>query len=436
MAKKKQELSADSLPLVAIDMGSDGVRAMAAERVGQDLFHILGVEQSHKYPSIEKGVVTQTSNAGYMISEVLRLLANRIKIDSLPTAFVTVGGKSMHIVHVFSKRDQIHAHPVSPQLLQSMEIECKNKLETKHPQLVVLGVIPAYFVLDGVEQEQIPTNEQPAVMVEAHYIAFYARREVETQMQKSFDQAGRSIEQSFVRPEALLSAFALTDGEQILQDGCAVLDFGADTTTFTVFKRTTYLSNVVVPLGGRNITRAIAQQGVDEGVAEQLKCNYACAAPSLVEKNQTLSVGRDPSRRVMFTSASLSTIIEQKLDEIMAPIWPELAKFENRIETLYVTGGGSMLNGLVDYLQQHTMLKVIYGSHAGVLDSTTDVEYCQPVYSSLVGTIILGNDYRIAHKGEPVKKSPRFLEIIRNGTLSLFTDQESFSAESLEYTQQ
>ena len=42
-------MKADSLPLVAIDLGSDSVRAMAAERVGDDLFRVLGVEQSQKF---------------------------------------------------------------------------------------------------------------------------------------------------------------------------------------------------------------------------------------------------------------------------------------------------------------------------------------------------------------------------------------------------
>lgn len=435
MAKKKQELSADSLPLVAIDMGSDGVRAMAAKRVGDDLFHVLGVEHSHKYPSIDKGVVRQTSNAGYMISEVLRLLANRIKIKSLPTAFITVGGMTTHIVHVFSKRDQIHPHSVSSQLLQSMAKECKRKIETAHPELVVLDLIPSHFILDGVEQEQVPTENQQAVLVEAHYIAFYARKEVETQMQKSFDQAGRSVEQSFVRPEALLSAFALTDGEDVLQNGCAVLDFGAQTTTLTIFKRTTYLFHQVVPQGGYNITRAIAQQGITDATAEKLKCEYGFAAPSLVERNLTLTIGNDTTGKVTFTSASLAGIIEQKLEEILAPLLPELAKFEDRIDIVYITGGGSLLSGLADYIQQRTTARVLYGAHGGVLDTTTDPVYCKPVYSSLVGTIILGNDHRIEHPDAVVRK-PNLLERIKNSTVDLFSDQQTDYDEQIEYTQQ
>ena len=37
--------TADSLPLVAIEMGSDSVRAMAARRIAPDLFQMLGVEE-------------------------------------------------------------------------------------------------------------------------------------------------------------------------------------------------------------------------------------------------------------------------------------------------------------------------------------------------------------------------------------------------------
>ena len=37
--------TADSLPLVALDLGSDSVRALAARRIAPDLFQILGVEE-------------------------------------------------------------------------------------------------------------------------------------------------------------------------------------------------------------------------------------------------------------------------------------------------------------------------------------------------------------------------------------------------------
>ena len=108
MAKKQQQQKADSLPLVAIDLGSSGVRAIAAECVGEDMFRILGTASSHREGGVKQGTIESTANVGFMINEVLRLLANTIHIDNLPTAFVLLGGRSMQAVDVAARRDQVH----------------------------------------------------------------------------------------------------------------------------------------------------------------------------------------------------------------------------------------------------------------------------------------------------------------------------------------
>ena len=228
MARRQTQI-ADSLPLVAIDLGSDSVRAMAARRVAQDLFQILGVEERPQKLGnvcVEQGIITQSSSAGYVIAEVLKLLANRIGVAELPTAFLSVGGQSMQIVAVHSKRDQARKKEISQQLLDEMEQECKEKIEFRNPEVAVLGLVPSFFILDGAEQDELPSPDQRAALVEAHYIAFYGRKTIDTMLQKAFSQAARSIEHAFVRPECLLSTFATCDGNHVLLDGCAVLDFG------------------------------------------------------------------------------------------------------------------------------------------------------------------------------------------------------------------
>lgn len=424
MAKKKQQ--AAELPLVAIDLGSSGVRAMSASRVGADMLHILAVEQSNKFPCTERGVVVQSSNAGFMIGEVLRLMANRLQLPDLPTAFVVLGGRSMQIVPVFSKRDLVHKREIPQRLLEEMEEECKTKIETHNPGVAVLGLVPAYFKLDGVEQEEAPVSTQRAELVEAHYVAFVAHKEVETQIQKSFDQAGKSIEKTFVRPEALLSAFVASDGLEILQQGCAVLDMGAQTTTLSVFKGTEYLYNKVVPQGGYHITRVLEQSGISLTMAEKLKCQFGYASPAQVEKNLKLKVPASPDvvegGILHISSEELSRTIFIKLEEILKPLFEALNSFGDRIRTLYITGGASMLQGMQDYLQQKTTLQVIYGSHDTLVDDTTDPEFLEPRYSALVGALILGADYRDEHRNLPVK-APGIFERLQRQTEIIFTDQ-------------
>lgn len=425
---RRQTQTADSLPLVAIDLGSDSVRALAARRIAPDLFEILGVEErSQKMGNVcvEQGIITQSSNAGYVIAEVLKLLANRIGESELPTAFVSVGGQSMQIVAVHSRRDQARYREISQALLDEMEEECKEKIERRNPDVAVLGLVPSFFVLDGKEQDYIPLPEERATIVEAHYIAFYGRKAMDTQLQKSFSQAGRSIEHVFVRPECLLSAFAACDGNDILRDGCAVLDFGAQTTSLTVYKGGQYLLNKVVPKGGYHISRMLEQQGMAFNTAEVLKKRYGYASPALVEKDARLRIPASPEigGDMIITLKELAEVIELKLQEILAPLLEELKKVESRIGTLYITGGGSMLQGMAEYVQGMTKVEVQYGAHNLLLHRRTDEQYLSPEYTSLIGTILLGQDYRDTHKNQPVRK-PGFFARVKESTLDMFIDQQ------------
>ena len=407
MARRQNQI-ADALPLVAIDLGSDSVRAMAARRIAADLFQVLGVEERpQKYGNVcvEQGIITQSSNAGYVIAEVLKLLANRIGLTELPTAFVSVGGQSMQIVAVHSRRDQARKKEISQALLDEMELECKEKIERRNPEVAVLGLVPSYFTLDGVEQDEMPSEEQRAALVEAHYIAFYGRKAMDTQLQKSFSQAGRSID--------------------ILMNGCAVLDFGAQTTSLTVYKGGQYLLNKVVPKGGYHITRMLEQQGMNFATAEVLKKKYGCASPAFVTKEVKLRIPALPEMGgdMVISARELAEAIELKLQEILAPLMEELKKVEGRISTLYITGGGSMLSGLAEYLQGLTSAKVQFGAHNLLLHRDTEEKYLSPQYTSLVGTILLGQDYRDSHKNQLVRK-PGFFDRVKESTLDMFIDQQ------------
>jgi len=431
MAKRhQQQQTVEELPLVAIDMGSNCIRAMAAKRIGPNMLHILGVEELNKFTCVERGVITQTSNAGYSIGVVLRLLANRLNVADLPTAFVLTGGRSMQVVSVSSKRDQVHKREISKRTLDEMEDECKRKIEQRYPDVAVLGIIPAYFRLDGVEQDERPLPEQRAEMIEGHYVAFVGRKEMETYLQKSFDQAGKSIERSFVRPEALLSAFAAEDGYDVLQEGCAVLDFGAQTTTLTIFKGSEYLFNKVVPQGGYHITHLLEQQGIALATAEKLKCQFGHASAAQVKRNLSLKIPAiaEVGGVLKVSSEELAYTISLKLEEILKPLFEILSTYESRIKTLYVTGGASMLQGTIEYLQQKTSMHVMYGAHDQLLDAETEQKYLEPTYSALVGALIMGADYRDEHKDQPVKAPSlikRLQKQIETQTELIFTEQHA-----------
>lgn len=422
MAKKRQILQ--SVPLVAVDLGSHGVRAMAAEMTTGGLLRILGVETSNKFECVERGIVTNTSDAGFMINEVLKKLSNRVRVEALPSAFVCVGGRTMQVVAVHSTRDQVRRKEIAQPLLDAMEVECKQKIEARNPDVAVLDLVPYFYKLDGVEQEHQPTENQRAALVEAHFIAFVGKKELEQKIVDSFNRSAKRLEHIYVRPDALMNAIT-TDED--MANGCAILDMGAQTTTLTVYKGNQYLYNKVVPLGGYDITRDIEQIGISLAYAEQLKCKYGYASADMVSTNYRfrLPAPTMPQGEVAVMATEIADIISARLEQMLTPLLDVLNAEASRFRVLYVTGGAAMLQGLVEYIQAKTSIPVMYGSHASWLTTDTPDEMCMPTYSSLVGTLLLGADYRNKHP-EVTTSGEGILDIIKEKTLTIFTDQTGY----------
>lgn len=407
--------------LVAMDMGAHSFRAMAAEFTDNGLLRVLGVEESSQKCCINHGVIDNTGDAGFMINQILKFLGNRIRVNNVHSTFLCVGGQTIKVVPVCASRDQVRRRAISSALLDEMEKECKEKIENKYPEVQVLDLVPYFYKLDGVDQDEAPSVGQEAMLVESHFMAFVGRREYGERIIGSFDRSTVQLEHSYARPDALLNALAT---DQDMQQGCAILDLGAQTSTISIFKGTQYLDAQVVPLGGFDITEAITQLGIPMVYAEHLKCNYGFALPELVQTNQRYIVKGTNGQQVPITTSQLAGVISKTLGEILTPLIDTLNKYASRLKVLYVTGGGAMMQGIIEYIQQHTTVSVEYGSHAPWLVANTDELYYMPRYSSLVGTLMLGAAYRAKHPQKPYKKNKPLIERVTEKTLQIFTPND------------
>ncbi len=429
MPKQPITHSVKDLPLVAVELGSHSVRAMAAQKVGEDLLRILAYEESNQFPCVNRGMVDQVNDAGFMINHILHLLANRLNVDTIPSAYTLIGGKGMTLAAVRSKRDLVRKRAMTEQIKNEMKKECADKIELKNPDVAVFDLLPSYYVLDDKEQDAEPTDSQKASVWEIHFNAFVGHREAREKLHVSFENAKTTIEQTFVRPDVVLSAIT-TGHPDMLAQGCAVIDLGAQTTTLTVYKSNQFLHNLVVPQGGWHISRFIEQQGIPFNYAEHIKCTYGKASPRFVEHDSAMVLPSthpdQTTQRISLTS--LAEFIEMKEGEILQPILNVLHTFEGRLGGVYLTGGASLLSGLPEWLQERTSLPVQYGSHAYLLDRQTDDEFCNPRYTSLVGALIHGSDWRDKHTNMvvPDRKSfaSRVLRATQQEIIYIFSDSK------------
>ena len=140
------------------------------------------------------------------------------------------------------------------------------------------------------------------------------------------------MEHMYARPEALMNVLST---EEEMQEGCAVLDLGAQTTTLTIHKGGEYLYSPVVPMGGYDITEAIEQLGLSLLQAERLKCMYAVVTKT-AQANRQYVLTNAAGGKVGIGSQQLSAVITAKLDEMLAPLMEQLNKEANRLKVLWI----------------------------------------------------------------------------------------------------
>lgn len=380
--------------MVAIDMGSSGIRAMAALPNEDGILHILGMESIAKYGPVVKGIVAQSTEVSGLINRVLLCLQNRLGLaEPIGSCFVTVGGELLQVVPVPVKRNLITKSYITDSLLKEMRTEVVTKIEEKYPQMKVVSAEPACYILDGTEQTEAPAGTQKAKEIQVRYSVFVAKLEAVDKLVGAFNRSGRAIGFQWARPEAQMVAL-MDDTDH--QQGRAIVDFGAQTTTLSICREDRCLFTKVFPLGGYHITRDIQSQQVSFATAEKAKTLFGVAAEQYLKETRMLRMASvNPQAEPVTVSTSLlAMIINSRLKEIIMPVMAELKKHESEVAGVYLTGGASLLSGLVPFVQQFTSLPVGYGSHADWLDRTAEDEYYKPEYSCLVGTLALAAEYR------------------------------------------
>ena len=384
-------------PLVAMNIGSSCVRAIAADwDERHNTFHILGCEYSNRHQSVEKGIPTNSSDVGFVLNETWKKLCNRVGRGELKNIFVCVGGRSLQSVHVEAHRQQRRSE-IKQKLLNEMIRECSEKIEARTPAAGVLSVLPERWEVDEQYFDEAPIK-QLGKDITLYATAFVMRKEYCTKMDDTIKRAGLAIFNREVIPDACITALT-TDEER--ENGCAVIDMGAQTTTLTIFKDNQFQLTKVVPLGGYHVSHDIETLGISSINAEKLKCKWGTLSlkPEEVDKGLRVPAAREGEEPLIVTRGNLSSIIACRINEIIMPLLAEIEKTEG-IQIIYLTGGGSMLRGIVPFLRKKTSIPVEYGSHAQWLAADTEDEFYQPLYGSLIGTLLLGQMYKDEHPDE------------------------------------
>lgn len=181
-----------------------------------------------------------------------------------------------------------------------------------------------------------------------------------------------------------------------MRSGCALVDFGADTTTISVYKNNILRYLSVLPLGGNTITRDITSLQMEEQDAEKLKLQYGNALYEEEEESETPAVcTTDDGRAIELTT--LNNIIEARAEEILANVWNQLqlSGYEDKLFSGVVfTGGGANLKNIEEAFRKQSKIEKIKTMRFvhNTIHGFSDVLAKDGMQNTLLGLLAAGNE--------------------------------------------
>ncbi|MBM6889195.1 cell division protein FtsA [Bacteroides caecigallinarum] len=319
--------------IVAIELGSTEITGIAGKKNADGSLNILAYSSERSADCIKKGVIYNLDKTTQKLTSVIKDLENKLQAG-IKKVYIGVGGLSLRSIKNTENRQLGEDTRISQAIIDSM---MENNLEIPLLDYEVLAVEPQeYKIGNNLLTEPVGTT---ANSIEGNYLNIIARPSVKQNIRQCLSHTGYEIAGFTISPMATADA-VLTTNEK--RSGCALIDFGADTTTVSVYKNNILRHVCVIPLGGNNITKDITSKQIEEDEAEQIKLRYASAYTEYKEGEEVQDSDLSIDGKVVIKSRTLEDIVEARVNEILNNVFNQI-KLSNYSDTLMagiiVTGG-------------------------------------------------------------------------------------------------
>ncbi|MDD2513614.1 MAG: cell division protein FtsA [Proteiniphilum sp.] len=331
-----------------IDLGTSRIKGVVGRRNENSVISVIASGSIDSDNSIRRGMVYNIEQAGAKVHKLVRMLENSTG-RKIGKVYVSLAGQSLHTME-FNEMKQLHGGMVTQEVVSQL----RGAAEKYQPDLKRnYRVADAEYYIDD-KPEKSPVGVTGS-QIEAGFELIVGRPNLMSNIEKSITEKTELVIADYIVGPNAAADIALTEEEKEL--GCAFVDFGAGTTTLSVYKNGILRRMVVIPFGGKSLTKDICALNFTENDAEQLKIKFGKALETHDGPLFTSPFSSKPDVDL----AELNKVIGMRLDEIIANIREQisLSGYEGQLGAgLIITGGGSLLKNLDLYLGQKLKMAV------------------------------------------------------------------------------
>ncbi|MEW5805321.1 MAG: cell division protein FtsA [Patescibacteria group bacterium] len=305
-----------------LDLGSHSVKGVLADIDLKSRVVEIIARAEAKSSGIRRGIIFDPGDAAQSISEVLRQI-EEVSKKEISEANILLGGPCLETR--FAKGSIVVSRPdeeIGPEdqrrILETVEALPSPQNRT------VLHVIPQYYIIDDIDKiREVIGMQGSRLTLEATVIDIFSQAMIG--LNKSLGIVG--LKPNLLIANPLASAKALIP-KRDREEGVCAIDFGAETTSLTVFEEDNLVYLAVIPLGSQNITNDIANAlQIHFDSAERIKTGFGQALASKASKKEEIELSRFvEGEEAVVTKKHLAEIIEARLSEILGFVNDELKK--------------------------------------------------------------------------------------------------------------
>ncbi len=338
--------------IAAIELGSSKITGIAGKKSSDGSIQVLAYAREDSSSFIRKGVIYNLDKTAQSLTSIINTLEGELN-SAIGKVYVGIGGQSLRTVRNVVGRDLKEETIISQELIDSI---CDENLSIPLIDLDILDVAPQeYKIGNNLQADPVGVT---ANHIEGRFLNIIARSSIKKNLERCFEQAKIEIADIFISP-LVTANVVLTEGEK--RSGCALVDFGADTTTISIYKNNILRFLTVLPLGGNIITHDITSLQLEEEDAEILKTQYGNALYEAEEgATETVIQTEDESRSIELRT--LNDIIEARTEEIIANVWNQiqLSGYDDKLLAgIIITGGAANLKNLDEVLRKRSKIDKI-----------------------------------------------------------------------------
>lgn len=378
---------------VGLDVGTENVRAVVATVNHDGEISVVGYNESPN-AGMRKGVVANLTGPAESIDRMLGEVERMSGVE-VNSAYVSING-----AHVMS----VKAEGMIAVGAEDHEINDDDMDRVEQAAVVgrvpanrdILDVLPLSYTLDGQSGIKDPLGMTGSRLeLKASVISALAPNSLN--LRKATE--GAHVHADKLVPSVVAAARAVLTEKQ-MENGVAVIDLGAATTSVAIFEEGDLQYVGVIPMGANNITNdlAIVLQ-IDPEIAEDIKRRYISKPAGETADGEILI--RHGREEMAFDKAEIYEIIEARLSEIFDGVKKELktAKYDHKLpEGMVLVGGGAKLKDIAIFAKNALESSIKIGAPKNLGGVADAIE--KPEYAAAVGLALLS----AREASQPVQK--------------------------------